>query len=195
MTTNESIRTTARTMRGRGLGLVVCSAFGAFWASSSRTEWPSAFVVAGYALIALITAALMTAGVALMRRSRQRPRAIDASAAQQRRTGTFFLAIFAAEIVAMNVVAYALARHHLMQYLIPAIAIIVGLHFYPLARLFRAPSFHVTATVMTVAGIGGVVFIAGGLAADPVVAVVDIICAITLWCTGFASWISTVRSN
>jgi len=195
MNTNGSAGTTAWAMRNRGLGTLVCAAFAAFWASSSRSEWPTAFVAAGYTIIALITAALVIVGIALIRRGRQLPRTLDASPARQRRTGLLFAAIFAAEIVAMNVAAYVLADHHLEQYLIPAIAIIVGLHFYPFARLFRAPFFHATASLMTLAGIGGVAFIAGGLAAAPVVAAVDVICAIALWGTGFVSWISTARPD
>jgi hypothetical protein len=99
--------------------------------------------------------------------------------------------IFAAEIVAMNIAAYVLSGHHLEQYLIPAIAIIVGLHFYPLAHLFRAPRYHITASLMTLAGIGGGVFIARGFATALVIAGVGAICAITLWVTGLASWLST----
>ena len=195
MNTNESTQTTAWAMRSRGFGTIVCAAFAIFWASSSRSEWPTAFVAAGYALIALMTAALLLAGIALIHRSRQVPRTLDASPAPQRRTSHHFPAIFAAEIVAMNVVAHVLVGHHLQQYLIPAIAIIVGLHFYPLARLFRAPRFNVTASLMTLAGTGGVGCIAGGIAAAPVVALVGVVCAITLWGTGLTSWISTARSD
>ncbi|MEP7044390.1 MAG: hypothetical protein ABI843_15100 [Dokdonella sp.] len=195
MTTNGSTRTTAWAMRSRGMGILVCAAFAAFWASSSRSEWPTAFVAAGYAIIALITAALVIVGITLIRRGRQLPLTPNAARVRQRRSGGLFAALVAAEIVAMNVAAYVLAGHHLEQYLIPAIAIIVGLHFYPLARLFRAPFFYVTASLMTLAGIGGVAVIAGGLAVAPVVAAVDVICAITLWGTGLASWISTARSD
>lgn len=195
MNTDGSTPTTAWAMRGRGLGMLVCAAFGAFWASSSRPEWPAAFSTAAYAVIALITAAPVIAGLALIGRSRRLPRSLNASPRRPRRTRRLFAAIFAAEIVAMNVAAYVLTSYDMETYLIPAIAIIVGLHFYPLAGLYQARSFYFTGTVMTLAGIGGVVSIAGGLAASPVIAAVDVTCAITLWGTGLASWISTARSH
>jgi hypothetical protein len=191
MNANASTRTTAFAMRSRGYGTLACAAFAAFWANSSRPLWPIAFVTAGYAVIALITLALLIAGIELVRRSRQLPRAIDASPQQQRHTGRRFAVIFAAEIIAMNIAAYVLSGHHLEQYLIPAIAIIVGLHFYPLANLFRAPRYHITASLMTLAGVGGAVFIACGFATAPVIADVGALCAITLWVTGLASWMST----
>jgi hypothetical protein len=190
----DSAAPSASALRGRGVGTLVCAGFAAFWAISSQPEWPTALVTPGFVAIALITAALIGAGIALIRYSRRLPRAVDTPSGPPRRTGLHFTVIFAAEIIALNIAAYVLTEYHVQQYLIPAIATIVGLHFFPLAQLFRAPRYHLTASLMTLAGIGGAVAIACSLPSDPVIAIVDVACAIVLWVTGFTSYVSTMRS-
>jgi hypothetical protein len=37
---------------------------------------------------------------------------------------------------------------HLPEFIVPAIATIVGLHLFPLARVFHYPIHHVTATLL-----------------------------------------------
>lgn len=188
MNANATAMMTARALRSRGLGMFACAAFGAFWASTALSMWPVTAAAIGYGVTALMTGGLLVAAIRMIRRSRQLSSADAAMSSRQRRTGTIFFAIFAAEIIAMNIAAYLLASHHLMPYLMPVIAIIVGLHFYPLASLFRASRYYVTASVMTLAGVAGAVAIASGVAANPVNATVEIVCAITLWSTGVVSW-------
>ncbi len=99
--------------------------------------------------------------------------------------------IFAAEVIAMNIAAWWLAGHQRQAFLMPVIAIIVGLHFHPLASLFAARRYHVTASVMALAGIAGCALLAGGGPANLINGAVELVCALTLWTTGFASWRST----
>jgi hypothetical protein len=189
-----SANTSASALRSRGVGTIVCAGFAALWANASRPEWPSALVTVGFAAIALITVALIVAGIKLIGHGGHAARTTDARPSERRRTGLYFTAIFAAEIIALNIAAYLLTEHQLDRYLMPAVAIIVGLHFFPLARLFRAPRYQLTGAFMTLAGVSGAVAIACGLATAPVVAIVDIACAVTLWMTGFASYVSTMRA-
>jgi hypothetical protein len=193
MTTHVASMHSASALRSRGIGIFACAAFGAFWATTALSAWPVISVVIGHALIVLMTGSLLIVAAAMIRRGRRPASSGDMPSSAQRRVGRVFGAIFAAEIIAMNIVAYLLVGHHLTAYLMPAIAIVVGLHFYPLAPLFRAPQYHVTATAMTLAGVIGIVLLATGLTANPVNAMVDIVCAITLWVTGFASWQSIRR--
>jgi hypothetical protein len=75
------------------------------------------------------------------------------------------------------------------QYLAPAVAVVVGLHFLPLAKIFRSPHFFATAIVMTLAGILSAAAMATGSSATTANGIADLACAITLWATGFASWL------
>lgn len=181
-------------LRGRSMGVFACAAFGALWASSALSPGAPTLGTIGYALIALITASLLWLAVGMLRRSRQMSTANDPAQPAQRRTNLCFLAIFAAEIVLIEIAAVLLGRHHAIDYLMPTIAIVVGLHFYPLASLFRVPRYHVTATVMMVAGLVGVLALAAHAPSVTVNASVDALCALTLWITGVFSWRSTTPS-
>jgi hypothetical protein len=181
-------------LRGRSMGVLACAAFGALWASSALSLGAPTLGNVGYVVIALITGSLLSLAIGMLRRSRQMSTAHDPAQPAQRRTNRCFLAIFAAEIVLINIVAVVLNHHHALDYLMPTIAIVVGLHFYPLASLFRVPRYHVTATVMTVAALIGVLALAAHAPSDTVNVSVDAVCALTLWITGVFSWRSTTPS-
>ena len=63
-------------------------------------------------------------------------------------TGRAFARINAVEWIAVAAVAFTLARLHLDAYLMCAITAIVGLHMFPLARLFRYWPHYVAGAVM-----------------------------------------------
>ena len=50
--------------------------------------------------------------------------------------------------VAVAAVAFAFARLQIDAYVVSAITAIIGLHMFPLARLFRYPMHHVTGAVL-----------------------------------------------
>lgn len=182
----------AGVLRGRGIGIIVAALFAAAWANWSRlllvrlpTPWPWLIAVAAIA----ISVMLVLAGIALVRHGRASA-AADADDAGGARTTMRrrFLLVLAGEIIALNLVAFLLFRHGLPQYLGPAFAIIVGLHFFPLASTFGARHFHATAVVMTVAGVLAVLAIASGSRAVTAAGLAEIACAVTLWATAFVSW-------
>lgn len=194
MITETSFTLSRAALRGRSMGVFACGAFGALWASSALSLGAPTLDTVGYAVIALITGSLLWLAIGMLRRSRQMSSADDPARQAQRRTNFRFLAIFVVEIVLINIAAVVLDRQHAVQYLMPTIAIVVGLHFYPLAPLFRAPRYHVTATVMTVAGMAGVLALAAHEPSATVNVIVDALCALTLWITGVFSWRSTMPS-
>jgi hypothetical protein len=70
--------------------------------------------------------------------------------------GKIFGLVFAAEGVLIFLAINVLNNLHLGDYAISAIAAIVGLHFLPLARLFRRPMYYVVGTIMTVAALASI---------------------------------------
>lgn len=64
-----------------------------------------------------------------------------------------YLGIVVGEILALNLMVYELQAHGLLAYLRPAIGLIIGLHFFPLARLFGIPAMTLLGAVMVVAAI------------------------------------------
>ncbi|MFF5339940.1 DUF7010 family protein [Streptomyces althioticus] len=66
--------------------------------------------------------------------------------------------------------------------LIPAgIALVVGLHFFPLARLYDQWQYRWTAALLTAIAVVGIVLVVAGLSAETVRIVVGLACAVVLW--------------
>ena len=182
-------------LRGRGVAMLAFAAFGAWWATSALRPVPWLFRGAGYLLTALIMVALVWASISLFRYGRRVASATAGSSSPRRSTWPIFMLVFLAEIVAINLAALLLGRYDLTSCLIPLIAVIVGLHFYPLARLFHMPIYHITGTAMTVAGAAGVAAIMAGGDAAQSNAAVAAVCALTLWLTAFAAWSASAENR
>lgn len=182
---------TPSALRGGGIGIVVCAIFAALWANWARpllTDLPMAWAWTAVAVVTAISGALLLVGVSMIRRARRLSHATGMGDAAPRRMRRGFALVLLAEIVALNIAALLLIGNHMAQYLAPAIAVIVGLHFLPLARLFRASHFFATAIVMTLAGIVAAAAVATGSPAATADGIAELVCAIALWGTGFVSW-------
>lgn len=185
---NNAAPITPSALRSRGAAILAFAGFGAWWAGSALRDAPLPLVEAGYLLVAAITLALLFAAICLLRSSQGLKQAAETSSLPRRRTAGIFIAVLVAEVIAINFAALLLASHHLRSGLLPLIAIIVGLHFYPLARLFRTPYYDITATVMTLAGVVGLAALLAGCPTPSTLAAVAAVCAFTLWATAFAAW-------
>jgi hypothetical protein len=170
-----------RNPQGSGLGAAICAGFAALWAVTGAFGLSTAFANAVYMLAALITVPLLFGCVRLIRAGRHRPACPDPSAARRRRG--WFLVVLVIEIVAINLIVGALSVHHMDGYRMPAVALIVGLHFFPLARVFAMPHYLLTGALMTGASGLGIAMLASGFNALLCNTGVDFICAVTLWTT------------
>jgi hypothetical protein len=95
----------------------------------------------------------------------------------QRQHGRRFLLITILEFAGCGLVA-ALATHfHRPELIAPGIALVVGLHFFPLATLFRFPMYHAVGAAMMLCAILGVVVFRG----DSIAAATGISCGTVLW--------------
>jgi hypothetical protein len=182
---------TPSAQRGHGIGLVVCAIFAAMWANWARpllSGMPLSWTWAAVLIVAAVSGALLFAGASMVQQARRRSRATGAadSAARGMRRG--FVLVLIGEIAALNIAAYFLIGHQMAQYLAPAVAVVIGLHFLPLAQIFRSPHFFATAIAMTLAGIVAAAAIATGSPATMAAGIAELVCAATLWATGFVSW-------
>jgi lysylphosphatidylglycerol synthetase-like protein (DUF2156 family) len=127
---------TANRVGGRATGALFFTGFGAIWillglyAKERLTTAAVSAVIGG--------AAVLTVGaVALLRRVRSLPRAPEDPAVARA-----FKWINIGEWVVVAVVAFSFSRLGIDAYVISAITAIVGLHMFPLARLFRSRLHH-----------------------------------------------------
>lgn len=72
---------------------------------------------------------------------------------ERSRTGKIFGVVFSAEFVLIGLAASILNSEGLYDLIATVIAIIVGVHFFPLAGLFKARIYNITGTVAVIAGL------------------------------------------
>ncbi len=177
--------------RGLSIGAAILTAFGLFWALAAIHASASLTPAAAYAAIAialiLIIASLWCAARAQGREA-QNPEAAERDG---RRAGMWFGIIFTLEGAFIAAAAVLLSRQHLADWIPIATAAIVGLHFLPLARLFRARIYYLTGTLAAAAALAS---IAISDAASRIAFVCVAMTAI-LWLTAIAALLQSRRST
>jgi hypothetical protein len=133
---------TANRIGGRAIGALFFTGFGAIWlllglyAKERLTSTPLSMVACGTVLLA-------GGAFLLLRRAKALPRM-----PQDPAMARAFKRINVIQWVAVTVVAFAFARLGIDVYVISAITAIVGLHMFPLARLFRYPLHYLTGSAL-----------------------------------------------
>jgi hypothetical protein len=134
---------TANRIGGRAIGSIFFSGFGALWfflALYIRQTLNTASISA----VILGLALLLLAAFNLFNQARRWP-SVAENASEKKAFGR----INAAQYIAIAIVAFTFARLHIDAYVLSAITAIVGLHLFPLARLFRYPLHYATGTLLT----------------------------------------------
>jgi hypothetical protein len=164
---------TANELAGRAIGALFFTGFGGIWltlalyAREMVTPLSTAVIAAGLGL-------LFPACFWLFRQSRRFP-ARDENPAVSRA----FRRINATQWITIALIAFGFARLHLNVYVISAITAIVGLHLFPLAKLFHYPVHYATAIALVLwAGI------------SLLIAPLDQLQGITAMGTGTLLWLS-----
>ena len=166
-------------LRGRSTGVLFLSVFGALWfvLGFAARGW---LTVLAAGAIAVGLGALVAGAVALRRRAAVLPPSTLGSE-EQRRIGRTFGLVNAVQWAAIIAIAVVLGRLHLDAYTPAAVTVVVGLHFFPLARLFRFPQHHVTGAVLVVWGVVCLLFVPR-----------DVLQSTTGFGTGAILWIASV---
>jgi hypothetical protein len=171
-------RTTAQ-LRGMAIGAAILTLFGLAWSFAALLNWP-AHPAWSIVLSLSIAAALIGAAIFRALHPGGRPASNPAlAAAEGRRSGMWFGLIFTLEGVFIAIAAILLGSHHLADWIPVATALIVGIHFLPLARLFRVPLYYGTAILASLAALASFAI------ADPLTRVVSLGLAMAaiLWLT------------
>lgn len=168
----------ALTRQLRRRGTVVLSVFALVWAfagASGTGAATDAVPVAVEAVALVITAVALYLG--LRKDARPSPRTVDLPANWARGVGL----VNGVELLAIvAVIAAANASGH-PEYVPAGIALVVGLHFFPLARLYDQWQYRWTGALLTAVAVVGAVLVLAGLSAETVRAVVGLACAAVLW--------------
>ena len=133
---------TANQLCGRAIGAFFFAGFGALWLFLSLYA-RQLLNVETISSVLLGLGLLLGAAVALLREAKRWPRIPDDPA-----RGRAFAWINAIQWIAVSAVAFSFAKLHIDAYVLSAITAIVGLHMFPLARLFRYPLHHATGALL-----------------------------------------------
>lgn len=178
MTVDTADAVVGRKLRRRGA--LILALFALVWAAAGASGVASAGGAS--TLVGAVAVALTAVAVVYAVRSGapgvvQRPRRLPDQ--WYRRVGRVNLAQFAGIVVAVAVLAWAGAP----AFVPPVVCLIVGAHFFPLARLFDQPQYRWTGAGLTVVAAAGLVGLATGASMEAARAVVGIGAALALWAT------------
>jgi len=143
----------ANQLSGRAIGSIFFACFGTGWLflALAAKQIINPATVAG-TLVGMVT--LLLTAAYLLHRARRWPRVPDDPA-----IGRAFGWVNAIQWIAIAVIAFTLGKLHLDAYTPSAVAGIVGLHLFPLARLFRYPLHHATGVLLVGWAAGSAVFV------------------------------------
>lgn len=167
-------------MRGRAVGAIVCAGFGAYALSSwieaaiqsQRTLW--------FGAIGAITAILVVWAIANLATLRHVPKvALDNRL--RRFFRIWFALIVAMEGTTIGVGAPILGHFHRPDLFGQWIGAVVGLHFFPLGKLFKLPLYYLTGAAISLAAFGSLLIPPGPIRS-----------AVSAGGTGLALWITAL---
>ncbi|MEV0575635.1 hypothetical protein [Streptomyces sp. RTGN2] len=167
----------------RGLrrrGTVVLSVFAVVWAFAGASGLASsgAAVAVGIVAVALTASAVL---LAYRKGAAPSPRLVDLPRNWARTVGI----VNGVEVVAVFAVIAASNASGRPEFIPAAIALVVGLHFFPLARCYDQWQYNGTAVLLTVVGIAGFALVAAGLSDESVRAAVGLASAAVLWASAY----------
>lgn len=167
-------------MRGRAVGAIVCAGFGAYalywWTEDAiqgeRGMW--------FGAIAVGAAILVVWAIANLVNLRHVPRvALDKRLVKFYRIG--YALIVAIEGAAISVGGPVLGHFHRPDLFGQWIGAVVGIHFFPLGKLFKLPLYYWTGTAISLAAFGSLLISESSLSS-----------AICAGGTGAALWVTAV---
>lgn len=151
-------------VQGAASGTFFLTFFGAYWGFTSAVFLRGTFQIIAFLLVGLVTLAFIGTGVMLLRQARTLPKEPSREdGSRGRRIVRGFGIIFGLEIVLIALASMLLSIFPLSRFIAPTTALIVGIHFIPLARLFRVNVGYVTGALLCVLALLALVALLIGL--------------------------------
>ncbi len=181
-------------VHGLATGAGVMVGFGVLWALAGGPGLPTSFAVALIVLLVAGVIGFIIAITLLWRRAAgAAPDKNTDAAVSGSNTNKWFAVVFTVEMGAIALAIWLFVRSGHTALIAPIVAVIVGVHFLPLAALFRAPAYYVTGIAMSMLAVVCIVAVvaagghSGGRLARLWSSVASLGTAAILWATAF--WI------
>lgn len=152
---NSTSVKTAAAISGRAIGTLFFAGFGSLWLGTGLAAAHRLNIMSGAGVV-IVFALLVIPAVRLLGRVAKASKT-GINAEQERQVKRTFTLVNTIQWIAITAVVILLSVFRLGEFIVPAIAIIVGLHLFPLARVFRYSAHYVTGTLLIVWSVGTVV--------------------------------------
>jgi hypothetical protein len=163
--------------------MTVMTVFGTAWAvagvSGAASDVP--LRVVGYVVVVVLAALVFR--TALRWHAHPDPARIHPRPDRPGDPRRTFVLVNVAQVVLILAAVIVLGRLGIREFIAPVVAVVVGLHFLPLARAFAVPLYRPTGLALVAVGVLGAVLAGLGAAVAVVLAVVGLCAALTLWGT------------
>ncbi|MFF3258900.1 hypothetical protein ACFYWO_06945 [Streptomyces sp. NPDC002932] len=167
-----------RSLRRRGT--LVLSLFAVVWAFAGASGLASSGAALAVEIIAVPLTAVAIA-LAYRKGAAPSPRMVNLPENWARAVGI----VNVVEVAAIfAVIAASNASGH-PEFIPAAIALVVGLHFFPLARFYDQWQYRGTAVLLGIVAVAGFALVAAGLSGESVRAVVGLGSAVVLWVSAY----------
>jgi len=144
---------TTNSFTGRAIGATFFAGFGALWLFLSLIARQLLSVISIFWVLGGL--ALLLAGAAYLFQEAKRFPAVPSDPAK----GRAFTWINAIQWIVVSILAVTFAKFHIEAYIMSAITAVVGLHMFPLARLFRYPLHYASGAVLVLWAVASVVLV------------------------------------
>lgn len=131
---------TAHHLRGVALSITICTVFALIWGVSGSAALPGVWRWFGIVAVLVVSVALLTTASAFRRSAKRSTSASTGPFVNPFRTPAYRLAV-GAELVAIPIAGRVLTANGFPEAVMPAVALIVGLHFFGLIPAFRSRYF------------------------------------------------------
>jgi hypothetical protein len=187
------------TLRGMASAVLFLAFFSTLWALVGIAGLRGLDGNALLIVAILIGLALLVAGISLNRAARRLPqRAAGAAAQERQRKNKWFLLIFVTELLLILIAHVLLSLVNRLDLFIPATLLIVGIHFFPLAALFRVKIYYPAGALLCALVIVTLLVVPQRLKLDGLqIAAWQVVpglsAAIILWASGLIQWLNGRR--
>jgi hypothetical protein len=187
--------------RGSGIGVIFMAFFGTLWAGTGvmgLQGWGFPYVELAAILVGII---MVIGGISLIHASQKMSNQVSENGARRlKRIGFLFNMVFIAEGLLIGI---AIAICNLIDQidLIPGvIAIIVGIHFLPLASLFQIKVYYATGVLLCLLALITLLIVPDTVmfGEHQILAPLSLLgfgCTLILWTTGLTLWLGIKNSS
>jgi hypothetical protein len=149
----------AAAVKGIATGLLMMALFTMIWSGIAYGGLHGTAYALFLLIFPLAAIFFIVKGIALFRVAKNFPKLTsEADIAEEKRIGKWFGIVFGAEGLGIFIAINIVVNLGYPELSIPVIALVVGLHFYPLGKIFKRTIDYYLATWSTIIAISGIVF-------------------------------------